>query len=410
MLILSEHLRDGHRRAGDLASALGIQRSTLTRAFEREPELIRVGRARSTAYALPIVWQGLDQDRYSIYRVDEDGRQHADGSLITLAGNESIWEPNTTIVDGLRVELHDIAPRGFLGRSFARRHTDLHLPDDVTNWSDHHVLIALTQRGEDLPGNLIVGDASLSRFEGLSTEPVSADDFHSYAEAAMAGEHAGSSAGGEQPKFTAFYNGEHRIIKFANDTTDNTRRWQDLLALEHLASQTLHDHGIASAESELLDHGNMRYLIVRRFDRVAARGRRSVITLAGAALANDAPINATWTEAASTIEIGETDRARIELLDDFGALIANTDRHLYNIVLYSDQDGYRLAPSFDQLPMAYAPPASGNLRMSPIALPEPSQQDAAEMARDYWSRASGSSQVSGSMSGFADVHLKFLST
>lgn len=409
MLILSEHLRDGHRRAGDLAATLGIQRSTLTRAFEREPELIRVGHARATAYALPVCWQGLNQDRYPIYRIDETGQPHDAGSLVTLAGNESLWEPDRNITDGLPIELHDIAPRGFLGRSFARRHSDLQLPDDVTNWSDHHVLIALTQRGEDLPGDLIIGEASRSRFEALSADPVSVEDFRPLAEAAMAGEHAGSSAGGEQPKFTAFYNGEHRIIKFANNSTDNTRRWQDLLALEYLASQTLHDHGIAAAESELLDHGSMRYLIVRRFDRVAARGRRSVITLAGAALANGLSINASWTEIASAIELSEDDRAPIELLDQFGALIANTDRHLYNIVLLPDQDGYRPAPSFDQLPMAYAPPASGNLRMSPADLPEPVHQEAAELARDFWSRASGSTLISETMSAFAAEHYSFLS-
>ena len=53
--------------------------------------------------------------------------------------------------------MHAAAPRGFLGRSFTGRHTDLGLPEDASNWSDHHILIALSRRGEDLPGNLVIG-------------------------------------------------------------------------------------------------------------------------------------------------------------------------------------------------------------------------------------------------------------
>lgn len=408
MLVLSEHLREGHRQAGELAAALGIERSTLVRAFEREPELLRLGRARATVYALPTPWPGLDRERFPVHRIDAAGEPHTAGELLTLAAAESIWLPGLSIAASLPAPLHDIAPRGFLGRSFARRHADLALPEDVTAWSDHHVLIALARRGEDLPGNLVVGDESLERFRSLTPTPITIDDFRSHAEAAMAGEHAGSSAGGEQPKFTAFYEGEHRIIKFASATTDNARRWQDLLALERLAANVLRDHGIDAAEAELIDRDGMRYLIVRRFDRVGAHGRRSVVTLAAATLAIDGALNQRWTNAAESIAIRTEDRERIALLDDFGALIANTDRHLYNIALFN-VDGLRLAPSFDQLPMAYAPPASGNLRTTPVELPAASTTQAHSLALDYWQRATDCTHISDAMRVIAAHHRDALS-
>ena len=45
------------------------------------------------------------------------------------------------------------------------------------------------------------------------------------------------------------------------------------------------------------------------------------------------------------------------LLDAFGALIANTDRHHGNISLLLHNDRWQLAPAYDMLPMLYAPVA-----------------------------------------------------
>jgi hypothetical protein len=45
------------------------------------------------------------------------------------------------------------------------------------------------------------------------------------------------------------------------------------------------------------------------------------------------------------------------LLDAFGALIANTDRHHGNVSLLLHQHRWQLAPAYDMLPMFYAPVA-----------------------------------------------------
>ena len=93
-------------------------------------------------------------------------------------------------------------------------------------------------------------------------------DYPRFSRDAIAGEHVGSSAGGEQPKFTAYVDGQHRIIKFATDATDNARRWQDLLALEHAALQTLQDVGIDASTTQLLDIDGLTCLLVDLFDRI----------------------------------------------------------------------------------------------------------------------------------------------
>ena len=69
----------------------------------------------------------------------------------------------------------------------------------------------------------------------------------------MAGEVVGSSAGGEQPKFCAFVDGKHRLVKFTEPVTNaNSERWADLLLAEHLALTTLADAGIAATHSEIV--------------------------------------------------------------------------------------------------------------------------------------------------------------
>jgi len=386
---------NGARHAGELAAALGGGRVALMRAYEREPhQFLRLGRARSTRYAAREILTGLNTDEFPVFRVDEAGDIAPAGTLVTLVATESVWLPDEAIIDGLPPEMHDIAPRGFLGRSYAHRHVDLGLSEDVTNWSDHHVLIALSRRGEDLPGNLVIGRESFDRFQNLQHEAYTASDFPALSDAAIAGEHVGSSAGGEQPKFTALVDGQHRIVKFATDQTDNARRWQDLLMLEHVALETLRDAGIEATETQLLDVSGLRCLIINRFDRIGKTGRRAVMTLAAASQ----QVDGTWTDAAEGMrrrgELSDEGLQRIALLDAYGALIANADRHQYNVSLFPTETRYTVAPAFDQLPMAYAPPASGNLRNSAIAGPRPAVNTLAiwgkaqELAAEFWRRAS----------------------
>jgi len=410
MFELRPYLINGARRSGELLRDAGVSRDTIANAYEREVgQILRLGRARATRYAARQNLSGLGTDEFPVFRVDEAGGVSPAGTLVTLVATESVWLPDETIIDGLPPEMHDIAPRGFLGHSYARHHSDLGLPEDVSNWSDNHILNALSRRGEDLLGNLVVGRESFDRFQNLQHETHTANDFPALSDAAIAGEHVGSSAGGEQPKFTAFVDGQHCIVKFATDATDNARRWQDLLTLEHIASQTLRDAGIEAAETELLDMNGLRCLIINRFDRIGEMGRRAVISLAAAS----EQVDGTWTDAAEGMqrrgELSNESLHRIALLDAYGALIANTDRHQYNVSLFPAEGGYSVAPAFDQLPMAYAPPASGNLRNSANAAPRPAANtlaiwgEAQELAAEFWRRAS-ERQLSNAMQAIVREH------
>lgn len=49
------------------------------------------------------------------------------------------------------------------------------------------------------------------------------------------------------------------------------------------------------------------------------------------------------------------DAAHLRLLEAYGVLIANTDRHYGNISLLLEGDDWRLSPTYDMLPMLYAP-------------------------------------------------------
>ena len=89
-----------------------------------------------------------------------------------------------------------------------------------------------------------MGEESLARYLA-ATQPATAisttDDYLLLAEKAMAGDPAGSSAAGEQPKFMALIEREAAplqvLVKFSPPvTTAEGGRWSDLLMCEHLRS------------------------------------------------------------------------------------------------------------------------------------------------------------------------------
>ncbi len=81
-----------------------------------------------------------------------------------------------------------------------------------------------------------------------------------------------------------------------------------------------------------------------------------------------------------------------------------------NVLLYPTDTGYILAPAFNQLPMAYAPPASGNLLMSAIAAPRPTVDtlaawdNAQTLANEFWRRAR-EQRLSDSMQAIVTAHI-----
>lgn len=399
----------GSVAAGELREALEISAATLSRLVSAEQgAVLTLGRGRATCYCLPRPIPGLPA-RLPVYRVDADGHALPVASLIPLQNGGSWIEPargRGHAHAGLPPVIHDMAPAGYLGRRFAARYPDLNLPPRTQDWNDDQRLVAVVRRGEDCPGDLILGEESLERFLAWQPAEVTPDDYPRLAaESATGG--AGSSAAGEQPKFSAFRNQQLYLVKFTpGDGSPTDLRWRDLLLCEALALETLDAHGIPAAAANILDRGAQRFLEVLRFDRARQRGRRGVLTLGP--LDDDLfGKRDSWSEAASRLHsarlLSASDTRRVRLLEAFSILIANGDRHLGNISFFADglQERPRLAlaPAYDILPMDAAPQA-GVLPDLPEKTPGPRAKlldvwpEASELAKEFWRQVAEDMRVS----------------
>ena len=399
-----EQLSRGVLHASDLRERLGVSPATLMRLVrDGRADVLRIGRGRATQYGLRQSWPNLDGSRFPLFRITENGTAVSAGELLTLAARQSAWMPVGTVSNGLPIELSDARPSGFLGRHFATLHADLRLPPRLADWSDHHILTAMSRRGEDLPGNLIVGDESFARWQALDNLPRTRNDYPALAESTIAGHPPGSSVGGERPKFGVLVDRRHMLVKFAarRGAADLVaRRWCDLLILEALALQVVSSRGISAARTNIVETPSHWFLESERFDRVGRGGRAAVLSLAATHddLADSWARAATLLRAAGRINI--EDARRLRWLDAFGALIGNTDRHQYNILFFSEASGLRLAPAFDQVSMLYAPTADGQVPSRVFALPTVTSdtldvwEDARIAAREFWAYGSDDARLS----------------
>jgi hypothetical protein len=175
------------------------------------------------------------------------------------------------------------------------------------------------------------------------------------------------------------------------------------LFAEHAALSLLREQGVPAANSRLLDAGGRLFLEVERFDRCGDLGRRGLLSLAAL---DDHYVGRrrSWTDTADhLVQAGliSQDEARLtRLLDTFGALIANTDRHLGNLSLFADNFAHSLAPAYDMLPMAYRPTDQGEVRAVEFRPPTPTATNAEvwpqalQMALAYWERLAATAEIS----------------
>ncbi len=216
-----------------------------------------------------------------------------------------------------------------------------------------------------------------------------------------------SSTGGEFPKFTAARElpdmvTPHCIVKFSGaDDSATVQRWRDLLVCEHLASQTL---GAEAARTRLLAHAGRHFLESERFDRIGARGRRSVISLESVNAGLVGVAGDDWTLVSRALValgwLSATDADRVAERQLFDRLIGNSDMHGGNLGFFCSAEGFSLAPSYDQLPMRYAPLAGGEVTSAPLvpSLPLPLELEAwlraAPRALDFWGTAAADVRIS----------------
>jgi DNA-binding Lrp family transcriptional regulator len=405
-------LRSGPRSTVELAQALAISAPTALRALrtlEREQRILRLGKTKGARYALRRT-VGAMGSRWPLFRIDASGVVHELGMLEALERDSyhvSAGPPRIQqFFEEIPYFLQDGRPGGFLGRAVPGLFPELSLPARVVDWTDEHVLVYLAQRAPDMTGALIVGADSMDRYlAGAQAAPLVAQEarateYPRYAALSMAGAPPGSSTQGEHPKFTARV--EHNsqpvgvVVKFSPPLSTVTgRRWGDLLRSEYLAHRVLSEHGIAACRSELLEYEERVFLQCERFDRVGAEGRRSTVSLFALDTWRYGQLDS-WTAAAERLAadrlLSDPDVDQVRLLDAFGALIANTDRHFGNITLFDDYDGpFTLAPAYDMLPMLFAPQ---NDQIVPRVFEPPAPRSvwlpvwsrARSLAETYWQR------------------------
>lgn len=400
----------GPTRPARLAERAGISQPTLSRTLKAMgSDILRIGAGKSIQYALRDARHGLSS--LPVYRVSPDGRIQAIGQLAPVHPEGFVMQDTdgrSAHSDDLPWWLYDMRPQGYLGRAWASRHAaSLDLPPALKDWRNHHILRALAGHGEDLSGNLLLGERSLARFLAAPTPvPIAESEkpaaYARLAQQAANGDLPGSPAGGEQPKFTAYAmtdaGAQHVIVKFSEAEAGPVgERWRDLLLAEFLALASLRNAGMAAAHAHVVDNLNtparQRFLEIRRFDRFGARGRLGLHSLTALALEFVGKGNAGWPEITRELarqgRIDADSAHQAARLWAFGHLIGNTDMHGGNLSFLSHTDRpYTLAPAYDMTPMAFAPRSGGGL---PEALPPAVIR--ADIAPECWHRALAMAQI-----------------
>jgi hypothetical protein len=421
---------NGHLSAAELVARTGVSQPTISRAIARlDRSILRVGRGRSTRYALRRSVAQLG-DRWPLYEVGSDGEPVLLGNLDAISGGGYHLEldaPNAVLFhgehdnglfSGLPWFIYDMRPRGFMGRAFARSHESiLHMPVNPERWTDDELMVVMLAFGADLPGSYIIGRGNIDAYlkaRGAATHAIQessrANAYQQLADAALLGEALGSSAGGEQPKFTAtIANGSkvrQVIVKFSGPRSNPVGcRWADLLVAEHLAAETLAAAGGSATATAIIEAADRIFLEINRFDRVGAWGRLPVATLEAldAGLVGSGAV--LWGESIPALSeqgfISGSDARWLEVVHQFGILIGNDDMHPGNLAFHLGPDlPLRPAPIYDMLPMHYRPQSSGELPSDVVraqpARPEQmaARQRALPLAIRYWQKVAYDPRIS----------------
>lgn len=407
-------LESGDATSRELCAALGVSQPTLSRRLAEASRVVSYGTKSATRYTVMVPRRNISTA--TVYQVDASGRVSTFGVLIPVRGDRFVFQPTggtRQLYDGLPWFVQDLRPQGFMGRHFPGTHPDLQLPLSINEWDDGHALLAISARGEDLSGNLIVGAESLDRHLRPGPREVThSAGYPSCASRALERDMNTSSAGGEQPKFTCFNGSKDLIVKFSPpiDGSPAARRWADLLACEHIANVTLGAHGIDVAQTRLIEADRRLFLESERFDRTAG-GRLGMVSLTSVD-AEFAGYGSGWTR--STAELARVKKldARsagvVVILEHFGRMIANTDMHHGNIsFITNDYKTFCLAPVYDMVPMLFAPSSQGEVSAREFQPPTPKPEQlpawiaANAMAIEFWGLVQQHHQVSADFKAIA---------
>jgi hypothetical protein len=241
----------------------------------------------------------------------------------------------------------------------------------------------IARRSEQAPGDLVFGDESYARLLAApaggagAVVPAAARTvrYPAMASHVMGGSRRARRQVANSPNSRRWWNTAMWPAGFTTSSSNfrplstrpaaGGRRWADLLACEHLALEVLRGSGIAGAQTSLIEAGGRIFLEVVRFDRTGLMGRLPMATFA--AFDGDlGMIDQGWTAVANALgkqdKLSAQDIETVEILDLYGALIGNTDKHHGNIAVAWRLDRrHTLLPAYDMLPMLYRPTTHGEV-------------------------------------------------
>ena len=430
-LTIAEYLERGPATSRQIQLNLNMNQAAVSRQLRRmEDRVVKIPNGRSPLYALTRSAFGSD-DRLPLYMIDAYGNNAQTATLRPLSNGGFFVEPSigmapvllgegkTGFYEDLPYFLHDLRPQGFLGRQIAEelaRQSEDFSPDP-RRWTTSHIGRYLVSNGDDLPGNFKLGHQTHLRVR-RKLEGVTEADYPALAESVLSGQIPGSSAGGEQPKFTAYYEDKsaHVIVKFSPKRHNIvTQRWRDILITEFHATQALHSEGLPAAETQLIEMDGRLFLESLRFDRNGEYGRLSMISLSSVD-AEFTGLGSSWPQVMRALSKQKlvswqhTDDAAT--LWVFGRLINNSDMHLGNLSLAIEGSVFRLLPAYDMCSMGFAPTQGGDVPPYQFTPPPPSydtsdtieirmaNEMAGKVARNFWDNVANDRRISGDFRKF----------
>lgn len=426
--IVNSLMRLGPSRADDLAKELEVSQPTVSRLILANSGLVvRAGGSKNTLYGAGRKIRQLQDPEIPVFSVDEYGECSLVGKLASIHPEGFLWlgsGPDWPLEKASKLYFHslpyfiqDCRPQGFMGRNFARMNSSiLGVPENPERWTDDDIVVAMSFKGDDLAGNLILGEASYHRFMEKNIQVIDEAEINeTYLELAyrsISTGIAGSLAGGEFPKFTAVRVRDdvtqHVIVKFSGSgNSPAERRWADLLRCEAHASRIIHENlGIESANALAFTHGGRTFMESVRFDRVGLYGRRPMCSLssldAEVVGMGDPPWDKFADKLLSLRIIDAKSASAMRKIWFFGKLIVNTDMHGGNLSFSLAASGkLEPCPIYDMLPMRYAPLRGGEVPELVIEnqyIPLPGNEEdfsmASHAATEFWKVVSADNEIS----------------
>ncbi len=425
MLSIVDYLRRGPSTSKEIQAATGQSQSTVSRQIKEAGDtIVQVRDGRTVRYAATCNAFGMG-DRIPLGITDSAGACSKIADVRPLNCEGFFIEPETDdfppvlfgydgtgLFEDLPYFLYDMRPQGFIGRQIAKKIAEQlkDFPANPKAWNTDHIGRYLISKGDDLPGNLVFGEPSLMRIHQKAF-PVSKSDYPDLALSVLKGNPPGSSAGGEQAKFTAFNKdlNAHVIVKFSPKGENEVAvRWRDILYTEYHASRVLVEHGYPAVVPNIYDLEGRLFLEFERFDRVGEFGRSSMFSLE--VLDREfVGYGNNWTSVvAELFRLGLADEQalnNVKMLQQFGEVIHNSDMHLGNLSFSMGNENFSLLPVYDMCSMQFAPKNGEVLPFEVTQSVENFSEEVSDMGRVFWTNLSEDDRISGEFRDFITLRL-----